>query len=278
MVGDTRSSLAIWAALLIAMTCGCSRQQSDWKSARTVNTVESYQQFLKNYPAGEFTAQAKARVNELSQERDWQKARDLDTADAYQAFLKQYPEGKWTDEARIRIENFSLAQAPSDEGSTGAAESGMAVSGAATAAPMTAATAAPGVEADADSPPNNATSASVEDEPSPSASSAPKANVSRKTHASTPNASVTSKGTAKSSSGGGYAVQLGAFGAGAAAAERSWASLQKAQPQLRGLGHRVVSGSGGLYKLQAVNLTQRHAESLCSELKAKSQSCMVIRP
>src|ERR1700684_3559112 len=93
---------------------GCSRQQSDWEKTRAANTPDSYEQFLKKYPSGEFTAQAKARVKELYEERDWQKARDADTQDAYQAFLKQYPEGKWTEEARIRVENFTLAQAPTN--------------------------------------------------------------------------------------------------------------------------------------------------------------------
>src|SRR5271157_936293 len=92
---------------------GCSRQQSDWEKAVGANTADSYEQFLKKYPSGEFTAQAHARLKELYEERDWQKARDSDTLEAYQAFLKQYPEGKWTEEARIRVENFTLASAPS---------------------------------------------------------------------------------------------------------------------------------------------------------------------
>ena len=93
---------------------GCSRQQSDWEKTRAANTTDAYEQFLKKYPSGEFTAQAQARVKELYEERDWQKARDTDTQEAYQAFLKQYPEGKWTEEARIRVENFTLAQPPAN--------------------------------------------------------------------------------------------------------------------------------------------------------------------
>jgi cell division septation protein DedD len=91
---------------------GCSRQQSDWEKTRAANTTDAYEQFLKNYPNGEFSAQAQARVKELYEERDWQKARDADTLEAYQAFLKDHPEGKWTEEARIRVENFTLASAP----------------------------------------------------------------------------------------------------------------------------------------------------------------------
>jgi cell division protein FtsN len=92
--------------------CGCSRQQSDWEKTRAANTTDAYEQFLKSYPSGEFSAQAQARLKELYEERDWQKARDADTLEAYQAFLKDHPEGKWTEEARIRVENFTLASAP----------------------------------------------------------------------------------------------------------------------------------------------------------------------
>ena len=106
-----RFVLIICCAMLFAL-CGCSRQQSDWQKARETNTPEAYEQFLKNYPSGEFAAQAQARAKELDEERDWQKARDADTLEAYQAFLKQYPEGKWTEEARIRVENLTLAQTP----------------------------------------------------------------------------------------------------------------------------------------------------------------------
>ncbi len=102
--------LSLTAALALS---GCSRQQSDWEKTRAANTTDAYELFLKKYPSGEFTAQARARVKELYEERDWQKARDTDTLEAYQAFLKQYPEGKWTEEARIRVENFTLASAPS---------------------------------------------------------------------------------------------------------------------------------------------------------------------
>src|ERR1700719_3853164 len=93
--------------------CGCSRQQSDWEKTRAANTTDSYEQFMKKYPSGEFTAQAQARAKELYEERDWQKARDADTQEAYQGFLKQYPEGKWTEEARLRVEKITLATASS---------------------------------------------------------------------------------------------------------------------------------------------------------------------
>src|SRR5882757_1189720 len=114
-----KAVIGLCFALLLGIS-GCSRQQSDWEKTRAANTTDSYEQFIKKYPSGEFTAQALARAKELYEERDWQKARDADTLEAYQAFLKQYPEGKWTEEARIRVENFTLAQAPSNAAPAGA--------------------------------------------------------------------------------------------------------------------------------------------------------------
>src|SRR5580693_7340332 len=114
-----KAVLSLGLVLLLAFSA-CSRQQSDWEQTRTTNTADAYELFLKKYPTGEFTAQAKARIKELYEERDWQKARDTDTQEAYQAFLKQYPEGKNTEEARIRVENFTLAQAPSNATPAGA--------------------------------------------------------------------------------------------------------------------------------------------------------------
>src|ERR1700678_1611037 len=115
-----KAIIGLCITLLLCLS-GCSRQQSDWEKTRAANTADGYEQFLKKYPSGEFTAQAQARVKELYEERDWQKARDADTPEAYQAFLKQYPEGKWTEEARIRVENFTLAQAPSGANAPSAA-------------------------------------------------------------------------------------------------------------------------------------------------------------
>jgi cell division septation protein DedD len=114
-----KAVLSLFCVVLIGIG-GCSRQQSDWEKTRAANTTDAYEQFLKKYPSGEFTAQAQARVKELYEERDWQKARDTDTQEAYQAFLKQYPEGKSSEEARIRVENFMLAQAPSNATPAGA--------------------------------------------------------------------------------------------------------------------------------------------------------------
>jgi cell division protein FtsN len=240
-----KAVLSVCFALLLGVS-GCSRQQSDWEKTRAANTTDSYEQFIRKYPSGEFTAQAQARVKELYEEHDWQKARDADTQEAYQAFLKQYPEGKWTEEARIRVENFTLAQAPSNAAPAGAESAN-----------------APGSPS---APPARA--------PAPAA---PPAKTATPATPATPAAPATAAAAA-----GSYGIQLGAFKSGAEAANRRWAHLDKANPQLlTGLSPTVApkkGASGTLYRLQVVGLTEKHARAICKSLKAKSQACVLIHP
>jgi hypothetical protein len=237
---------------------GCSRQQSDWEKSRTANTTDSYEQFIKKYPNGEFTAQAQARLKELYEERDWQKARDADTQEAYQAFLKQYPEGKYTEEARIRVENFTLAQAPPN-GAPAAAEAPNAAGN-----PPNGGTAPGGAGAAAAPKPAV---------PAPAAPSAPPAKVAKV-------ARTASKGKVARTASKGGGIQLGAFKSSAAAANKRWAHLEKEYPKLlAGLSPTVApkkTASGTLYRLQVVGLGEKRAHEICKSLKAKSQACVVI--
>ncbi|MEP6883514.1 MAG: SPOR domain-containing protein [Gammaproteobacteria bacterium] len=253
-----KAFIGVCLALLLGLA-GCSRQQSDWEKTRAANSTDSYEQFLKKYPSGEFTAQAQARVKELYEERDWQKARDTDTQDAYQAFLKQYPEGKWTEEARIRVENFTLAQAPPN-GSPGGVDTlntvGKPAGGESTppSAPIT-----PAAKPPAAAEPEKAAPA-VTSPPKPAKAAA----------------------AAQGAAGGSYGIQLGAFKSSADAAHKRWAHLEKEFPKLlSGLSPIVSpkqSASGTLYRLQSVGLTEKHARAVCASMKAKAQACVVIHP
>jgi hypothetical protein len=252
-----RNVLGVCCVVMLSLS-GCSRQQSDWQKTRETNTADAYEQFLKKYPSGEFTAQAQARVKELYEERDWQKARDADTPEAYQAFLKQYPEGKWTEEARIRVENFTLAQAPTTASPSSAEPPAAAASGEAAA----------GDTQPAASPP-------------PQVSAPPAAAVKPKLPPTSP---VHTGPVAKAipGSAGAYGVQLGAFKSGPKAAHERWAHLKKEYPSLlSGLSAKVAkkkTAAGIVYRLQATGLSEKHARALCKHLAAKSQACVVVPP
>src|SRR6266478_2526075 len=232
-----RKVVAGLCAVMLALA-GCSRQQSDWQKTRETNTAEGYEQFLKKYPSGEFTAQAQARVKELYEERDWQKARDADTPEAYQAFLKQYPEGKWTEEARIRVENFTLAQAPSG---AAAPAGGPATAGA-----------GPGADAD------KAAS------PAPAAKPAAAATPPRKPAGGSYGVQL-----------GAFKSGPEAARKRWAELQKEYPALfgglsSKVLPTKTSDGH--------IYRLQTTGVTEKRAREICSSLKADSQACVVVPP
>jgi len=248
--------LAVCCAAALGIS-GCSRQQSDWEKTRAANTTDSYEQFLKKYPAGEFTAQAQARVKELYEERDWQKARDTDTLEGYQAFLKQYPEGKWTEEARIRVENFSLAQTPGAGTPAGADTAG-----------ATGAASAPSS--------GNTVTKPAGEAPVP----APSKHPALPPAGPTPKKTATPLKPASAAASGTFGIQLGAFKSGAEAANKHWAHLEKKYPKLlAGLTPKVEpmkKGTGKIYRLRAVGLSRKQARAICKSLKAKSQPCTIV--
>jgi cell division septation protein DedD len=268
-----RLVLACCFTLAIGLT-GCSRQQSDWQTTRESNTPEAYEQFVKKYPSGEYTAQAQARLKELYDDRDWQKARDADTPEAYQAYLNQYPDGRSATEARNRLENFTLAKSPAGThpapgiapiapgGAVGSLNFGPPAEG----APSAPRPAAP-------SPVAKSGTAAPSSAPAPH-QAPPVAAAMTPAHARH-TASSTKQAT------GDYALQLGAFRSGSAAANKHWEHLQKEYPNLlAGLNSKVVpkkTATGTLYRLQTAGLTENHARKICKDLKAKSQPCLIVR-
>ena len=232
--------IGLGLALLLGLS-GCSRQQSDWEKTRAANTTDSYEQFIRKYPNGEFTAQAQARVKELYEERDWQKARDADTQEAYQAFLKQYPEGKWTEEARIRVENFTLAQAPS------------------TGTPAGAETAnTPG------NPPAGSAAAALVPAPAVSATSPAKA--------AKPSAPAGSYGIQL----GAFKSSADAANKRWEDLDKAYPKLLAGLSPT--VAPKKSMTTGTLYRLQVAGLTEKHARAICRSLHAKSQACVLILP
>jgi cell division septation protein DedD len=258
--------LACCITLAIGLS-SCSRQQSDWQKTRETNTPEAYEQFVKKYPSGEFTPQAQARLKELYDERDWQKARDADTPEAYQAYLNQYPDGQSATEARNRLENFTMAQSPAGTPS----------------APGTAPEAPAGTSGSVGAGSPGSTGAEPPAAKNGSAPALP-APAPHKTPAVAAAVAPTHTHHAASNvpeAAGNYALQLGAFRSGSAAANKRWEHLQKQYPDLlAGLNSKVVpkkTASGTLYRLQTAGLTESHARKICKDLKAKSQPCIIVR-
>ncbi len=243
------------SAVLLTALAGCSRENDNWRSAQTADSVEAYEQYLQQHPDSVHAVDAQARIVQLGEERDWQAAAAVNDAAAYRQFLAQHQDGKWAGEARIRAENLELTPAvaansaslrPADP-TLGEAPQPKEAPG----EPVAASPAAPTIA-----------------KPTP-----PLAKETGAAPAGAPAVTGAVRGT--------FAVQLGAF-ATHAAAESQWQALAaRHAAELRGLPYRIAasrSASGELYRLQAGALTEARARELCAALKAKSASCVIVPP
>lgn len=241
-----RAGSALVAVCVMLLMGGCSREQQDWRSAESTDTVEAYDRFIQKHPESELTTQARARVAQLGEERDWQRAGSADNVEAYRQFLAEHPNGKWAQEARIRIENFSLSEQAGTAATGKVAPpvdaGGAAGSGARGAVAATPATGGAKTESPRGVPPS---------------------------------------GTAGPGAKGIYAVQLGAFKT-EAAAQSQWRALKgRFGADLGGLTDHIIpadTASGRVYRLQASVSDEARARALCESLRKRSQPCVAVLP
>jgi tetratricopeptide (TPR) repeat protein len=95
------ASPILW--LLVFLTAGCASEDQAWKRAHQSGSIEAYEEYLRSYPNGEFSATALEVIEALS----WDRAHKKDTIEAYQRFLKAYPNGDFTGAAREGIATLS---------------------------------------------------------------------------------------------------------------------------------------------------------------------------
>ena len=89
---------------------GCMTIQQDWKSARSTDTVQAYEEFLQDHPSGELADQARFRIEEMLKDlSEWEKALRLDTIEGYQGFLDQYPGSPFAEKAERKIVDLEVA-------------------------------------------------------------------------------------------------------------------------------------------------------------------------
>jgi len=221
--------------MLIAAS-GCSHEKRDWHSAQAADTIEAYEEFVKEHPKSARTSEAEARVAQLSEDRDWQRASSTDTADAYRQFLTAHPQAKSAQEARIRIENFGLS------GGTAAAASSIA-------APR-------------------ATAPQVASEPSSAA--APRSPPPAPHQAASGSAASEA---AYSVQLGAFSTQAKAQGQWRRLTARYAKALQGTVGEVE---RGKSSNGRRVYRLKAKLANEAAARALCALLKKRSQACVVV--
>ena len=93
-------------ALVLLAACGPSEER-EWQDARMKRSAEAYEQFLENYPEGEFAADAREALETLR----FKQAQKENTLDAFTGFLELHPDGQHAEEATRTVEMMHWVQA-----------------------------------------------------------------------------------------------------------------------------------------------------------------------
>lgn len=100
----------IFFILVIALFFACSSNQDKdaWESSKSNNTIESYEQYLTEYPDGRHVADA----NEAIQDLYFQKAGDnqANLLEIYDDYVSKYPQGKYSEQFETMIYNKATEQ------------------------------------------------------------------------------------------------------------------------------------------------------------------------
>ncbi len=90
----------IFIVAIILILSGCGAEEEAWMEAKEADTIESYEEFLEEYPEGEFAELAMEAI-------DWKNAQETHTSKSYRLFIIRHPQGEYTEEARIIKEDLS---------------------------------------------------------------------------------------------------------------------------------------------------------------------------
>ena len=257
-------------------------EDREWQRAELADSVDSYQEYLRGYPQGRFSGEALVRIANLN--------------------LREIPDHEPTPE---ELREAHLAQLAGKPVGVGESPEGGAVAPA--TPPAQAPASAPATLPKGPTalihrgPPQIVRLVPVKEKPAPKPASIPAPKLVTKSEpkpapkpvpvakpapARPPTkapiaAPAPAKAPTKATAGQGWAVQLGAFGKGEAAALQHWQRLQRLVPAVvAGLSPDVVAPAPGkaFHRLRVVGLSRERAREVCVAVRGAGEGCVVTAP
>lgn len=74
-----------------------------WQSACSTDTVDAYQNYIDQFPNGQYVEQAKASITGMREKTIWQQALSKGSIEAFKVYLMEYPDGRYSFDAKTRI-------------------------------------------------------------------------------------------------------------------------------------------------------------------------------
>ena len=274
-------------------------EDREWQRAELADSVDSYQEYLRGYPQGRFSGEALVRIANLNLREipDHEPTpEELRAAHLAQLAGKVVEPGA-TPEGGDAVPATSPAQAPASapatlpKGPTALIHRGPPqIVRLVPAKPVVQQPAAKEKPAPKPVPkpvpkptPIPAPKLATTSEPKPAPKPVPVAKLTpAKAPAPTPIvAPAPAKAPTKATAGQGWAVQLGAFGKGEAAALLHWQRLQRLVPAaVRGLSPNVAAPAEGkaFHRLRVVGLSRERAREVCVAVRGAGEGCVVTAP
>ncbi len=81
----------------------CADPDTDWALAARDDTAETYLEFLARYPGAQQADLARVRIQELKVIRTWEHAKNKASQSAYRDFIDKHPGSEYAAEAQTRI-------------------------------------------------------------------------------------------------------------------------------------------------------------------------------
>ncbi len=98
--GGKMKNKYLWVTMVLLLVClmvsGCKKSdQAAYEEAKQENTIDSYQNFIKNYPGSQFEEKAKQNIDLLR----YSIVTKINTIQAYEDFIQDYPGSRFHSEA-----------------------------------------------------------------------------------------------------------------------------------------------------------------------------------
>ncbi|MFZ0501015.1 MAG: SPOR domain-containing protein [Steroidobacteraceae bacterium] len=116
-----KKSFLVLGVIIAGALVACSNPTADWQKANQQNSIAAYQQFIQQHPNDARIAQARDRINALTDEQAWTTAQSTNTLDGYQQYLQQEPNGMHAADAQDKVNSLQSEAAWSSAQSTNTA-------------------------------------------------------------------------------------------------------------------------------------------------------------
>jgi len=89
--------------LIINLLSSCATPASKFNYASRINTISSYEEFIRRYPDSPYVSEARKKIQKLKEEAAFKEAESKNSIAAYRHFIEMYPDSELVEKAKNRI-------------------------------------------------------------------------------------------------------------------------------------------------------------------------------